>query len=168
MHAIVIDVPIDLVTYFIEVIQKAFSDKESSFLFRGLITTVVILAKVPLRDVEPIMKMLGKIFAITIVKYEAIVVNKKRPFFDEFTSSQQESPSTNPLLPLIIKQLWFLINKFDSFTRRWDQKDGKVDKLLFDIQQDMVQVNDRLVQLGLDVEQIYHTIIGDDDDENLD
>jgi len=34
--------------------------------------------------------------------------------------------------------------------------------LLFDIQQDVVQVNDWLVQLGLDVKQIHHTVMGDD------
>jgi hypothetical protein len=53
MYAIVIDIPIDLATYFIYVFQKALSNKESSFPFGGLITRVVVLAKVPLRDVEP-------------------------------------------------------------------------------------------------------------------
>jgi hypothetical protein len=41
--------------------------------------------------------------------------------------------------------------------------------LLSDIQQDAVQENDKLVQLGLNVEQIHHTVVGDDDDDqNLD
>jgi hypothetical protein len=41
--------------------------------------------------------------------------------------------------------------------------------LLSDIQQDAVQKNDRLVQLGLEVEQIHHMVVEDrdDDDENL-
>jgi uncharacterized protein YukE len=45
-------------------------------------------------------------------------------------------------------QLQFLTNKFDSFIRRWDQKAKKINKLLSNIQHDVVQVNDRLVQLG--------------------
>jgi hypothetical protein len=41
--------------------------------------------------------------------------------------------------------------------------------LLSDIQQDAVQENDKLVQLGLNVEQIHHMVVGDDDDDqNLD
>jgi len=40
--------------------------------------------------------------------------------------------------------------------------------LLSNIQQDVVQVNDRLVQLGLHIEQIHHMVVGDDDDKNLD
>jgi hypothetical protein len=46
MYAIAINVPIDHATYFINVIQKALSNKKSSFPFGGLITKIVILAKV--------------------------------------------------------------------------------------------------------------------------
>jgi hypothetical protein len=50
---------------------------------------------------------------------------------------------------------------FSGFTK-------KVDKLLYNIQHDVVQVNDRLVQLRLDVDQIHHMVVGNVDDENLD
>jgi hypothetical protein len=155
MYAIATNVPIDLATHFIDVIQKVLSNKESSLIFRCLITRVVILAKVPFRDVEPIVKMFGKIYVVIVVKSK-VVVSKKRPFDNKSTSSKPESPSTNLLLQR------FLTNKFDSFTLRWDQKAGEVNKLLFDIQQDVVQVNDWLVQLRLDVKQIHHTVMGDD------
>jgi len=133
MYAITTNVPIDLASYFIDVIQKDFSNKESSFSFEGLITRVASLAKIPLRDVEPIMKIFGKISAVTVVKSE-VVVSKKGPFVDESTSSQLESPSTNSLLPLIIEHIQFLTNKFDSFIGRWDKKAREVDKLLSNIQ----------------------------------
>jgi hypothetical protein len=99
------------------VIQKDFSNKESSLSFEGLITRVASLAKIPLRDVEPIMKIFGKISAVTVVKSE-VVVSKKGPFVDESTLSQLESPSTNSILPLIIEHIQFLTNKFDSFIGR--------------------------------------------------
>jgi len=155
MYAVAINVPIDLATRFIDVIQKVLSNKESSFIFSCLITRVVILAKVPFRDVEPIVKIFGRIYVLIIVKFE-VLVRKKIHFDNESISSKPESPSTN----LLLQQ--FLTNKFDSFTLRWDQKDGEVDKLLYDIQQDVVQVNDWLVQLRLDVKQIHHTVMGDD------
>jgi hypothetical protein len=117
MYAITIDIPIHLATYIIYVIQKALSDKESSLPFRGLITRVTILVKVPLTDIESTVKMFGKIYVITIVKFE-FVVSKKRPFADESTLSQPKLPSTSLLLPLIMDQLQFLTNKFDSFIRR--------------------------------------------------
>jgi hypothetical protein len=77
MYAIAINVPIDHATYFINVIQKALSNKKSSFPFGGLITKIVILAKVSLKNVKPMVKMSGKIFIVTVVKSE-VVVNKKR------------------------------------------------------------------------------------------
>lgn len=67
-------------------IQKDFSNKESSLSFGGLITRVAILAKVPLRDVKPIMKIFGKISVVTVVKSE-VLVSKKRTFVDESISS---------------------------------------------------------------------------------
>jgi hypothetical protein len=47
MYAMAIDVPIELATQFIDMIQKAFSNKESSLTFRSLITKVANLGKVP-------------------------------------------------------------------------------------------------------------------------
>jgi hypothetical protein len=103
MYAIATNVPIDLATHFINVIQKVLSNKESSLIFRCLITRVVILAKVLFRDVEPIVKMFGKIYVVIFVKSEA-VVSKKRPFDNESTSSKLESPSTNLLLQQFFNQ----------------------------------------------------------------
>ena len=62
MYSFPTNVLIDLATYFLNMIQKAFSNKESSFPCRGLITRVVILGKVPLKDVKPIAKMFDKGF----------------------------------------------------------------------------------------------------------
>jgi hypothetical protein len=56
--------------------------------------------------------------------------------------------------------LQVLSNKFDGFTGKWKQKNDIVDKLLIDMQQDIMQVGDRLVQLDLNVEQVYQFIIG--------
>ena len=77
MYAIMIDIPINLATYFIDMIQKAFSNKESSLPFGGLITRVANLVKIPLRDVEPKIKIFGKISIVIIVKSEDVVVSKK-------------------------------------------------------------------------------------------
>jgi hypothetical protein len=61
MHAIAIDVPIDLTTYFIDVIQKATIEKEVGMPFKGLIIRIEVMDKVPLRDSKLIIKMYGKI-----------------------------------------------------------------------------------------------------------
>lgn len=68
MYAITTNVPIALASHFIYVIQKALFNKYSSLFFKGLITRVAILAMVPLNDVEPIMKIFGKIYVVTVVK----------------------------------------------------------------------------------------------------
>jgi hypothetical protein len=44
---------------------------------------------------------------------------------------------------------------FNSFTRKWKHKIDVVDKLLIDMNQDIVQTNNRLVQLSLDIEQVH-------------
>jgi len=76
MYAIVIDVPIDLVTHFINVIQKVNTKKKTSLPLGGFITRIEIIAKVPLHDSESIIKMYGKIPTITVVKSK-VVVSKK-------------------------------------------------------------------------------------------
>jgi hypothetical protein len=58
--------------------------------------------------------------------------------------------------------LQVLSNKFDSFTGKWKQKNDIVHKLLIDMQQDIMQVDDRLVQLDLDVEQVHQFIVDKD------
>lgn len=91
------------------------------------------MAKVPSRDVEPTVKMFGKISPATIMKSE-VVVSKKTLFTDKSTLSQLKSPSTSPLLPLTMEQLQFLTNKFDNFTKMSNQKAKEVDSLLSNIQ----------------------------------
>jgi hypothetical protein len=76
MYDIVIDVPIDLVTHFINVIQKVNTKKKTSLPFGGFITRIEIIAKVPLHDSESIIKMYGKIPTLTVVKSK-VVVSKK-------------------------------------------------------------------------------------------
>jgi hypothetical protein len=58
--------------------------------------------------------------------------------------------------------LQVLSNKFDSFTGKWKQKNDIVHKLLIDMQQDIMQVDNRLVQLDLDVEQVHQFIVDKD------
>ena len=48
---------------------------------------------------------------------------------------------------------------FKSFTRKWEQKIDAVDKLLIDMNQDIVHVNNRLVQLNLDIEQVLQLLL---------
>jgi hypothetical protein len=60
MYVTIIDVPIDLATHFIDVIQKATTKKEVSLPFGGLISRVAIMAIVPLHDNEPIVKIYSK------------------------------------------------------------------------------------------------------------
>jgi len=60
MYVTTIDVPIDLATHFIDVIQKATTKKEVSLPFGGLISRVAIMAIVPLHDNEPIVKIYSK------------------------------------------------------------------------------------------------------------
>jgi len=100
MYASVIDVSINLVTHFIDIIQKA--TKKMSLPFERLITRITIMAKVPLFDNEPTIKMYGKILVVIVVKSE-VMVSKKRSYHEESTSSKHETPRTNPLLPLIIE-----------------------------------------------------------------
>jgi hypothetical protein len=80
------NVLIGLTTHFIDVIQKAITEKEVSLYSSGLISRVAIMVKLPLRDSEPIIKIFGKILAVTIFKFK-VVVNKKRSHLDEFTFS---------------------------------------------------------------------------------
>jgi hypothetical protein len=117
MYVIAIDVSINLATHFIDVIQKATTEKEVSLPFNGLISKVATMTKVSLCDSEPIIKIFRKILDITIVKFK-VVVSKKRSHLEESNSSQPKTSQTNPLLPLIIEQLQVLSNKFDSFTRK--------------------------------------------------
>ena len=44
---------------------------------------------------------------------------------------------------------------FNSFTGKWEQKIDAIKKFQVDLQQDIVHVNDKLVQLDLDVEQLH-------------
>jgi hypothetical protein len=85
MSVIMTDVPIDLGTHFINMIKKAFFNKEWSLPFRGQITRVANLIKVPLWDVKTIVTIFGKIHTIIIVKSKTMV-SKKRPFANESTS----------------------------------------------------------------------------------
>jgi len=85
MSVIMTDVPIDLGTHFINMIKKAFFNKEWSLPFRGQITRVANLTKVPLWDVKTIVTIFGKIHTIIIVKSKTMV-SKKRPFANESTS----------------------------------------------------------------------------------
>jgi len=80
------NVPIGLATHFIDVIQKATTEKEVSLSSSGLISRVAIMVKVPLCDSEPTIKIFGKILAITIFKFK-VVVSTKRSHLDEFTFS---------------------------------------------------------------------------------
>jgi hypothetical protein len=95
MHAIAIDVPIDLATYFIDVIQKATIKKEVGMPFKGLIIRIKVMDKVPLHDSKLIIKMYGKILVKTLVKFE-VMVSKKRLHPGEFTFYQTKTPQTNP------------------------------------------------------------------------
>jgi hypothetical protein len=106
MYAITIDVPIDLATHFIDVIQKVIAKKEVSLPFDRLISRVATMVNVPLHDSEPTIKI-----------YEKISV-KKRSYPKEATSSQPKTPQTSSLLPLIIEQLQVLSYKFDSITSK--------------------------------------------------
>jgi hypothetical protein len=91
MYAIVIDVSINLVTHFIDVIQKATTKKKISLPFERLITRITIIAKVPLFDSESTIKMYGKISIVIVVKSE-VMVSKKRSYPEESTSSKHETP----------------------------------------------------------------------------
>jgi hypothetical protein len=104
MYVTTIDVPIDLATHFIDVIQKATTKKEVSLPFGGLISRVAIMAIVPLHDNEPIVKIYSKVSTITVVKSE-VVISKKRSHPKKSTSSQPKTPQTSPLLSLIIEKL---------------------------------------------------------------
>jgi len=52
---------------------------------------------------------------------------------------------------------------FDSFSGKWEQMINAIDKLLIDMQQDIMQVNDKLIQLCLDVEQVHQYVVGEDE-----
>jgi hypothetical protein len=68
---------INLTTNFIDVMQKATAEKEVSLPFGGLISRVVIMAKVSLHDSESIFKIYEKILVVTVIKFKD-VVSKKR------------------------------------------------------------------------------------------
>jgi hypothetical protein len=80
MYGIAIDIPINLATHFINVIQKVTTEKEVSLPFDGLISRVAIMTKVSLCDNEPIIKIFRKISDITVVKFK-VVINKKKVTF---------------------------------------------------------------------------------------
>lgn len=60
LYVTTIDVPIDLATNFIDVVQKATTKKEMSLPFGGLIYRIAIMIIVPLHDNELIVKIYSK------------------------------------------------------------------------------------------------------------
>jgi len=62
------------------------------------------MVKIPLHDIELIVKVYGKISVITFIKSEG-VIRKTWSWHKESTSSQLETPQINPLLLVVIKQL---------------------------------------------------------------
>jgi hypothetical protein len=78
--------------------------KKKSLPFGGLITKIAIMVKIPLHDIELIVKVYGKISVITFIKSEG-VIRKTWSWHKESTSSQLETPQINPLLLVVIKQL---------------------------------------------------------------
>jgi len=73
MYAITTDIPIDLASHFIDVIQTTTIEKEVSLSFGGLISTITIMKKVLLHDSEPIIKMYKRTSVVTTVKFEVVV-----------------------------------------------------------------------------------------------
>jgi hypothetical protein len=68
----------NLTTNFIDVIQKATTEKEVSLPFGVLISRVVIMAKISLHDNESIFKIYGKISIVTVIKSKDMVSKKKK------------------------------------------------------------------------------------------
>jgi len=54
---------------------------------------------------------------------------------------------------------------FESFTSKWEQNIDDIEKLLTDMQQDIIHVNDRIVHLDLDIKQQLHQSIISEDEE---
>lgn len=77
---------IDFPRHVIDIIHCSHGEKELNLPFGSLITKLTMKAKVPLRDNEPIMEMVGSILALTVVKLES-VLTKKRPQTIESASS---------------------------------------------------------------------------------
>jgi hypothetical protein len=74
----IIAIIINLTTNFIDVIQKAITEKEVSLSFGGLISRVVIMAKVSLHDNESIFNIYGKISVVTVIKSKDVVSKKRK------------------------------------------------------------------------------------------
>jgi hypothetical protein len=73
----IIAIIMNLTTNFIDVIQKATTEKEVSLPFSVLISRVVIMAKISLHDNESIFKIYGKISIVTVIKSKDMVSKKK-------------------------------------------------------------------------------------------
>ncbi|XP_041017161.1 F-box/kelch-repeat protein At3g06240-like [Juglans microcarpa x Juglans regia] len=88
-------VSIDFHRHTIDISHRSNVDKEFNFPFGSLIMKLALKAKIPFRDNEPTMKMVGSISVVTVVKSEAMLT-KKRPHTIESTSSPPESLSPSP------------------------------------------------------------------------
>lgn len=89
MYALTTIVSIDFPRHVVDIIHRAYIDKEQNLPFGGLNTKLAAKAKVPLKINEPTMKMAGSISAITVVKSKA-QSSKKRARTTESTSSRPE------------------------------------------------------------------------------
>ena len=117
-------------------------------------------AKVPLQANEPTMKMPGSISALTLVKSEAVLTKKRPP-----TNESASSP-TEPSVPIsqVLEQLSILSQKLDLLAAKWEDSQSKIEQQIVVVRSDCVQVNDRLVQLSLDVQQVMENVANSDDD----
>lgn len=130
--------------------------------FRGLITKLATRAKVPLKINEPTMKMIGFIFAVTIVKYEAQLFKKRsqnlRVHFFTSWALDVLLPSPRAVESTLATNEWYC----------WQVriKSIQVEEDIIAVHFDYVQANEILVQLSLDVQQLMEKVMYTKDDEN--
>lgn len=139
---------IDFYRHAIYIIHRYHVDKEKNLPFGGLITKLAFKAKVSLWDNEPTMKMASSIFAIRVVKSNAML-SKKRAHTTESTSSPPEPsvPSSQ-----VLEQLTLLSQKIDAIVAKLDANQLELEKDIVVVRLDCVQANNRLVQLSLDMQ----------------